>query len=216
MRLLTNCVAVCFVLGALGLVINGPASAVAQGKGKGKGKKKVEPKVELKVKVGDTAPAFESVDESGKPFKSSTVIGKNIVVLYFYPADFTGTGAAQARGFQEEMENLNNRGALVVGVSGDSVSTHKLFKAYYKLPFTLLADEKGEVAKLFGVPVKDGGKSPTINEKEEKGSANRGVTIESWTFVIDKAGKVAAADKVGKAGGDAKRVAEILKELDAK
>ena len=216
MRLLTNCVAVCFVLGALGLVINGPASAVAQGKGKGKGKKKVEPKVELKVKVGDTAPAFESVDESGKPFKSSTVIGKNIVVLYFYPADFTGTGAAQARGFQEEMETLNNRGALVVGVSGDSVSTHKLFKAYYKLPFTLLADEKGEVAKLFGVPVKDGGKSPTINEKEEKGSANRGVTIESWTFVIDKAGKVAAADKVGKAGGDAKRVAEILKELDAK
>jgi len=216
MRLLTNCVAVCFVLGALGLVINGPASAVAQGKGKGKGKKKMEPKVELKVKVGDTAPAFESVDESGKPFKSSTVIGKNIVVLYFYPADFTGTGAAQARGFQEEMENLNNRGALVVGVSGDSVSTHKLFKAYYKLPFTLLADEKGEVAKLFGVPVKDGGKSPTINEKEEKGSANRGVTIESWTFVIDKAGKVAAADKVGKAGGDAKRVAEILKELDAK
>ena len=216
MRLLTNCVAVCFVLGALGLVINGPASAVAQGKGKGKGKDKVKTQVELKVKVGDTAPAFESVDESGKPFKSSTVIGKNIVVLYFYPADFTGTGAAQARGFQEEMENLNNRGALVVGVSGDSVSTHKLFKAYYKLPFTLLADEKGEVAKLFGVPVKDGGKSPTINEKEEKGSANRGVTIESWTFVIDKAGKVAAADKVGKAGGDAKRVAEILKELDAK
>jgi peroxiredoxin Q/BCP len=216
MRLLAKCVAACFVLGALGLVINGPASAVAQGKGKGKGKKKVEPKVELKVKVGEAAPVFESVDESGKPFKSSNVVGKQIVVLYFYPADFTGTGAAQARGFQEEMENLNTRGVLVVGVSGDSVSTHKLFKAYYKLPFTLLADERGEVAKLFGVPVQDGGKSPTINEKEEKGSADRGVTIESWTLVIDKAGTIAAADKVGKVSGDAKRVAEIVKKLDAK
>jgi peroxiredoxin Q/BCP len=216
MRLLAKCVAGCFLLGALGLVINGSASAVAQGKGKGKNKKKVEPNVELKVKVGDTAPAFESVDESGKPFKSSDLVGKKVVVLYFYAADFTGTGAAQARGFQEEMENLDSRGALVVGVSGDSVSTHKLFKAYYNLPFTLLADEKGDLAKLFGVPVKDGGKSPTINEKKEKGSADRGVTIESWTLVIDKSGKIAAADKVGKAGGDAKRVAEIVGKLDTK
>jgi peroxiredoxin Q/BCP len=216
MRLLAKWVAGCFLLGALGLIINGSGSAAAQGKGKGKGKKKVEPKVELTVRVGDIAPVFASVDESGKPFKSSDVVGKKIIILYFYPADFTGTGVAQARGYQDEMENLNTRDALVVGISGDSVSTHKLFKAYYKLPFTLLADEKGEVAKLFGVPVKDGGKSPTINEKNEKGSADRGVTIESWTLVIDIAGKIAAVDKVGKAGGDAKRVAEILKKLDAK
>jgi peroxiredoxin Q/BCP len=216
MRLLAKWVAGCFLLGALGLIINGSGSAAAQGKGKGKGKKKVEPKVELTVRVGDIAPVFASVDESGKPFKSSDVVGKKIIILYFYPADFTGTGVAQARGYQDEMENLNTRDALVVGVSGDSVSTHKLFKAYYKLPFTLLADEKGEVAKLFSVPVKDGGKSPTINEKEEKGSADRGVTIESWTLVIDKAGTIAAADKVGKASGDAKRVAEIVKKLDAK
>ena len=210
MRLLAKWVAGCFLLGALGLIINGSGSAAAQGKDKAK------KKAELTVRVGDIAPVFESVDESGKPFKSSDVVGKKIIVLYFYPADFTGTGVAHARGYQDEMENLNARDALVVGVSGDSVSTHKLFKAYYKLPFTLLADEKGEVAKLFGVPVKDGGKSPTINEKEEKGSADRGVTIESWTFVIDEAGKIAAADKVGKAGGDAKRVAEILKKLDSK
>ena len=215
MRLMAKCVAGCFLLCALGLVMSGSPSAVAQGKVKGKGKDKAKTKAELKVKVGDTAPAFESVDESGKPFKSSNVVGKKNVVLYFYPADFTGAGAAQARGFQEEMENLNSRSVLVVGVSGDLASTHKLFKAYYKLSFTLLADEKGEVAKLFGVPVKEGGKSPTINEKEEKGSADRGVTIENWTLVIDKAGKIAAADKVGKASGDAKRVAEIVKKLDA-
>jgi peroxiredoxin Q/BCP len=212
MRLLAKWVAGFFLLGALGLIINSSGSAAAQGKGKNKAKKKAE----LTVRVGDIAPVFASVDESGKPFKSSDVVGKKIIILYFYPADFTGTGVAQARGYQDEMENLNTRDALVVGVSGDSVSTHKLFKAYYKLPFTLLADEKGEVAKLFSVPVKDGGKSPTINEKEEKGSADRGVTTESWTLVIDKAGKIAAADKVGKAGGDAKRVAVILKKLDGK
>jgi peroxiredoxin Q/BCP len=210
MRLLGKWVAGCFLLAALGLVINGSPLAVAQGKDKAK------KKAELKVKVGDTAPAFESVDEAGKPFKSSDVVGKKIVVLFFYPADFTGNGAAQARGYQDEMKGLDAWGALVVGVSGDSASTHKLFKTYYKLPFTLLADEKGEVANLFGVPVGPGGKSPTINEKEEKGTVDRGVTIDRWTLVIDKAGKIAAADKVGKAGGDAKRVAEIVKKLDAK
>jgi peroxiredoxin Q/BCP len=208
MRLLAKCVAGCFILGALGLVLNGPTSADAKEKGK--------KKAELKVKVGDTAPTFESVDESGKHFKSSDVVGKKIVVLYFYPADFTGGCTAQACGFRDEIEKLNSAGVSVIGVSGDSASTHKLFKAHHKLTYPLLADEKGEVAKLFGVPVNKGGKSPTIDEKGEKGQADRGVTIARWTVVIDKAGKVAAIDNVGKAGDDAKRVAEIVKKLDTK
>jgi thioredoxin-dependent peroxiredoxin len=206
MRLLAKCVAGCFILGALALVIGGNVDA------QDKGKKKAE----LKVKVGDTAPSFESVDENGKAFKSSDVVGKKIVVLYFYPADFTGGCTAQACGFRDDIEKLGSKGVVVIGVSGDSPQTHTLFKAYHKLPFTLLADEKGEVAKAFGVPVGKGGKSPTIDAGGAKGQADRGVTIQRYTIVIDKAGKVAAADQISAAGGDAKRVAELVMKLDTK
>ena len=174
-------------------------------------KKKATP-----IKVGEKAPAFESVDESGKTWKSKDHVGKKILVLYFYPADFTGGCTAQACAFRDDIEKLGSKGVEVVGVSGDSVETHKLFKAHHKLPFTLLADDKGTVAKAFGVPVNKGGESPTINEKGEKGKAPRGVTIARWTVVIDKEGNVAAIDNVTKAGDDAKRVAELVKKLDQK
>src|SRR3954462_7891230 len=137
MRLLAKCVAGCFILGILGLVTGGSI---------GQDKAKEKKKVESKVKVGDKAPAFESVDESGKPFKSSDVVGKKVVVLYFYPADFTGGCTKQACGFRDDVEKLNSKGVTVIGVSGDSVATHKLFKSHHKLNFPLLADEKGTVA----------------------------------------------------------------------
>jgi peroxiredoxin Q/BCP len=196
----------CFLLAALGLVLSGANVGFAQDKGKGK------TKAELKVKVGDTAPTFESMDENGKTFKSSDVVGKKILVLYFYPADFTGGCTAQACGFRDDFDKLG-KNVAVIGVSGDSVATHKLFKAHHKLPFPLLADEKGAVANAFGVPVNKGGKSPTINEKGEKGLADRGVTIARYTIVIGLDGKVAAADQIGNAGGDAKRIAEIVGKL---
>jgi peroxiredoxin Q/BCP len=205
MRLLAKCVAGCFILGALALVLGGNVDA------QDKGKKK-----ELKVKVGDTAPSFESVDENGKPFKSSDVVGKKIVVLYFYPADFTGGCTAQACGFRDDIEKLASKGVAVIGVSGDSVANHKLFKDDFKLPFPLLADEKGDVAKVFGVPV---GKGGTAKGKKASGDVievTQGVRIQRYTIVIDKAGKIAAADQVSAAGGDAKRIAELVMKLETK
>jgi peroxiredoxin Q/BCP len=171
---------------------------------------------EKKVKVGDKAPSFTSVDENGKTWKSSDVVGKKVLVLYFYPADFTGGCTAQACGFRDAIEKLGGQGIEVVGVSGDSASTHTLFKKYHSLTFTLLADEKGDLAKMFGVPVKAGGESPTIvkvDGKEQKGKAARGATIARWTVVIDKSGNVAAIDQVSAAGKDAERVAELVKNL---
>ncbi len=169
-----------------------------------------------KVKVGDKAPSFQSIDENGKAWLSSEHVGKKVVVLYFYPADFTGGCTAQACGFRDAIEKLNGQGVEVVGVSGDSPSTHTLFKKYHNLPFALLADEKGEVARTFGVPVKAGGESPTITKvdgQEQKGKAPRGATIARWTVVIDKNGNVAAIDTVGAAGKDAERVADLVKKL---
>ena len=212
MRLLAKCVAGGFMVAALGLVLSSSASVDA------KDKVKTKPKVELKVKVGDSAPAFESVDENGKPFKSSDVVGKKIVVLYFYPADFTGGCTAQACGFRDSIDSLKN--VTVLGVSGDSVETHKLFKAFHKLPFTLLADGKGDIAKAFGVPFTPGEKTVVkggTNEKGEKIDVVRTATIQRYTVVIGADGKVAAIDAVTKsAGDDAKRVAEIIKKLDTK
>ncbi len=176
-------------------------------------KKQVEPK----VKVGDMAPAFESVDESGKTFKSSSVVGKEMVVLFFYPADFAGGGSAQVCGYRDDIEKLANKGVTVIGVSGDSAETHKLFKAHHKLPFTLLADEKAEIANLFGIPNTVGkGKATAINENGKKIDVFRSATIQRYTIVIDKAGKVAAIDAVSDSAADAKRVAEFVKKLESK
>ena len=208
MQWLAKCVFGGLMLGALALVAS---SNVQSGE-----KKSVKQKAALKVKVGDTAPSFEGVDENGKSFKSSDVVGKKILVLYFYPADFTGGCTKQACGFRDEIEKLNSAGVAVIGVSGDSASTHKLFKSHHKLNFPLLADETGAVAKTFGVPVGKGGESPTIGANGEKGKAARGVTISRWTVVIDKAGKVAAIDQVGNAGDDAKRIEALVKNLDTK
>lgn len=171
---------------------------------------------EKKVKVGDKAPVLKSVDESGKPWTSKDVVGKKILVLYFYPADFTGGCTAQACSFRDDIEKLHGQGIEVVGVSGDSAKTHQMFKDYHKLNFTLLADEKGELAKTFAIPVKPGGKSPAIDASKNKIPMDRGVTISRYTVVIDKSGKVAAIDAVAKAGEDSKRIAELVKKLETK
>src|SRR4051812_16814758 len=90
-----------------------------------------------KPKVGDKAPAFQSTDENGQAWKSADHVGKKIVVLYFYPADFTGGCTAQACGFRDNIEALG-KNVEVIGVSGDSAKNHAMFKKHHKLPFTLL------------------------------------------------------------------------------
>jgi peroxiredoxin Q/BCP len=166
------------------------------------------------LKVGDKAPIFESVDENGKPWKSSDVVGKKILVLYFYPADFTTGCTNQACGFRDNLETLKSKDVEVVGVSGDTPKTHQMFKKYHKLPFTLLSDDKGELAKTFGVKVNvKEGKATGFDEQGNKVEVIRGATISRVTIVIDKQGNIAAVDAISKAGEDAKRVADIVQKL---
>jgi peroxiredoxin Q/BCP len=171
----------------------------------------------VKLTEGDPAPSFESIDDQGKPWKSSDHFGKKIVVIYFYPADLTGGCTKQACGFRDDLKKLSEKGVEVVGVSGDSVKNHQLFKKVHKLPFTLLADEKGEVAKKFGVPV---GKGGTFKYTDDAGNLTelvRGVTILRWTFVIDRDGKIAAGYDVGKnAETDSKKILDLVEKLQKK
>jgi thioredoxin-dependent peroxiredoxin len=167
------------------------------------------------VKVGDKAPAFQATDDTGKTWNSSDVVGKKILVLYFYPADFTGGCTKQACGYRDDIEKLASKSVEVVGVSADSPKTHELFKKDFKLGFTLLADEKGQVAKTFGIPSKIG--ETKTNGKDSAGKAvevMRGGTIQRWTVVIDKSGNVVAIDDASKnAGGDAKRIEALVEKL---
>jgi thioredoxin-dependent peroxiredoxin len=165
------------------------------------------------LKVGDVVPKFTVKDDSGKDWKSEEHVGKKIVVVYFYPADMTGGCTKQACGFRDDMAKLSGKDVEVVGVSGDSVRNHQLFKKAHDLNFALLADTDGNVAKVFGVPFTPGEKTvkATIDGKEE--SLTRTVTTLRWTFVIDKSGKIAQKNTTVKAAEDSKAILELVEKL---
>lgn len=166
------------------------------------------------LNVGDAAPVFSSTDDEGKAWKSEDHVGKKIVVVYFYPADCTGGCTKQAQGFRDDMETLTKKGVEVVGVSGDSVKNHQLFKKLEKLNFALLADEDGSVAKKFGVPLGKGGEAK--NPLDASAPLVRGVTAKRWTFVIGKDGKIVMKNTEVKAAEDSKAVLKVVETLDSK
>jgi peroxiredoxin Q/BCP len=102
-------------------------------------------------KVDDTAPLFSGEDQDGKTVALADLIGKKIVLLYFYPKDFTSGCTKEACGFRDRMGDLQKDNVQVVGVSFDSVKSHQDFIAKYKLNFSLLADPEGKIVNLYGV-----------------------------------------------------------------
>jgi peroxiredoxin Q/BCP len=168
----------------------------------------------VNVKVGDPAPMFEATDDQGKTWKSSDHVGKRIVVVYFYPADMTGGCTRQACGFRDDMKKLTDQGVDVVGVSGDAVKNHQIFKEVHKLNFTLLADEDGSVAKKFGVPLGKGGTFKTKDADGNPVELKRGVTATRWTFVIGKDGKIVHKETKVKAAEDSKQILKLIDRLE--
>jgi thioredoxin-dependent peroxiredoxin len=130
------------------------------------------------VEEGQEAPDFELTSDAGDQVRLSQFRGQP-VVLYFYPRDDTPGCTAQACGIRDNYDDFTERGAVVLGVSPDSASSHVRFKGKYGLPFTLLADPGHEVAERYGVWV----------EKKNYGKTYMGV--ERSTFVIDAEGNVA-------------------------
>ena len=105
-----------------------------------------------KVKVGDKAPDFTLPDQSGAMVSLKDFVGNKIVVLYFYPKDFTQGCTAEACAFRDSYDVFVQAGAQVLGVSSQSVDSHNRFAIANKLPFILLSDHDGVVRKLYGVP----------------------------------------------------------------
>src|SRR4051794_3868049 len=129
-------------------------------------------------KVGDKAPLVEGQDQNGKAFKLADVVGKQVVLLYFYPKDDTPGCTKQACGIRDAYGEFERAGAVVLGVSPDDESSHVKFKEKYGLPFTLLADPGHEVADDYGV----------WGEKKYAGRSYMGVNRS--TFVIGEDGTV--------------------------
>jgi peroxiredoxin Q/BCP len=102
------------------------------------------------LKTGDPAPKFEGIDQDGKPWKLTDHLGKEVVLVYFYPKDDTPGCTTEACGLRDRMGDLNKDRVVVVGVSFDSPDSHKKFIAKYHLNFPLLADTEGKIADLFG------------------------------------------------------------------
>jgi thioredoxin-dependent peroxiredoxin len=124
----------------------------------------------MSLAVGTKAPTFTTQDTSGKTVSLENYAGKT-VVLYFYPKDDTPGCTKQACSFRDNYSAYQDKDITVFGVSMDNVASHQKFTEKFNLPFPLLADTNGAIAKAYGV---DGG-----------GYAKR------VTFVIDETGKVA-------------------------
>ncbi|HEV3386042.1 MAG TPA: peroxiredoxin, partial [Gemmata sp.] len=178
--------------------------------------KKPTDEKKIEINVGDKAPGFDLRTDNDTTWSSTERYGKKWVVVYFYPGDFTPGCTAQARAFRDAMTKLTDKGVEVVGVSGDSVKTHELFKKAQKLNFTLLADEEGVVARKFGVPVGPPGKVKTKDADGNPIEITRNATIVRWTFVIDKDGKVAYKNSKVIAAEGAKEIAEFIEKVEKK
>lgn len=101
------------------------------------------------IKIGDKMPDFEVKDQNGKTVSSKDMLGKK-TIIYFYPKDNTSGCTAEACNLRDNHEALIARGYNVIGVSKDSVASHKKFIEKYELPFTLLADTSTEMLQAFG------------------------------------------------------------------
>ena len=105
-----------------------------------------------KLNVGDRAPDFTLCSQSGERVGLHEVVAKKEVVLYFYPKDNTPGCTTEAKAFRDSYEAFKEAGAEVLGVSSDTVDSHREFAATCNLPFRILSDPGGEVRRLYGVP----------------------------------------------------------------
>ena len=105
-----------------------------------------------KIQIGDIVPSFILKDQNGNDFDISSVVGKKKLVIFFYPQDGSLNCTREACYFRDLSEVFDEADAVLIGISGQSVESHKEFAEKNRLKYTLLSDEKNIVRKLFGVP----------------------------------------------------------------
>jgi len=105
----------------------------------------------MTLEVGSKAPDFEGKSDRGSNIKLYDLLKSSEVVLYFYPKDSTPGCTAEACSFRDNWEDITKTGATVIGVSTDSLESHKKFRDHYSLPFDLISDPEYRIGKMFGL-----------------------------------------------------------------
>ena len=149
------------------------------------------------LEIGIQAPDFELPDRDCVMHKLSDYRGKK-VILYFYPKDNTAGCTKQACGFSERYPQFLEKGAVVLGVSKDTVASHKKFQEKYGLAFTLLADPERKVIEAYDV----------WKEKKNYGKVSMGVV--RTTYLIDESGIIVRANDKVKAASDPENMLEVV------
>ncbi len=126
-----------------------------------------------KIEIGSPIPAFTLNDQNGALFDINSVLGKKNLVIYFYPKDDSPGCTKEACYFRDQFEVFKDADAEIIGISGQSVESHKAFAEKYRLTYTLLSDEGNKIRKLFGVPTNFFGLLPG-----------------RVTYIVDKTGNV--------------------------
>lgn len=145
------------------------------------------------LELGTKAPAFKLPDQNGIMHTLEEYKGKKII-LYFYPKDNTPGCTKQACGFSDRYPQFMEKGAVVIGISKDTVASHKKFEEKFGLAFTLLSDTELEVIKAYDV----------WKEKKNYGKVSMGVV--RTTYLIDEKGIIIKANDKVKAADDAEKM----------
>ena len=149
------------------------------------------------LEVGKKAPSFKLNNQDGKSISLNDLKGKK-VVLYFYPKDDTPGCTKEACSFRDEFHKFGGLNAVILGVSPDSMESHKKFIAKYNLPFDLLSDENKEVVEKYEV----------WKEKNNYGKKNMGV--ERTTYIIDENGIIKEIFHKVKVDGHSDEIKKVL------
>ena len=151
------------------------------------------------LEVGNKAPDFSLLNQDEKKITLKDYVGQK-VVLYFYPKDDTSGCTKEACSFSDDLPKFSKVDAVILGVSPDSVKSHKKFSEKYKLKFDLLADDEKNVVEKYGV------------WKEKSMYGRKYMGVERTTFIIDEKGKIKKIFNKVKVDGHNKEVLEALKE----
>ena len=155
-----------------------------------------------KIQIGDIIPSFTLKDQNGNDFDISSLLGRKKLVIFFYPQDGSLNCTREACYFRDLKDVFSETDAFLLGISGQSVESHKEFAEKNRLTYTILSDNKNIVRKLFGVPTKFFGSIPG-----------------RVTYVADKSGKVVfifdSQTETQRHADEALKICLLLKKTDS-